>query len=90
MDGLGPEVEVGQRYESIGVYRRRVWEVQEVYLASHNVAHARLRDVRDSVTQCTLAPEALLDRTRFKALGRHQVAPPSRYASRSQSRHRST
>ena len=66
MEPLG--IEVGQRFESLGTYQRRVWEVEDVYAAAHNVLHAKLRDVKDSHTYRTLAPEALLDRTRFRLI----------------------
>ena len=66
MDTLA--IEVGQRFESLGTYQRRIWEVEDVYAAAHNVVHAKLRDVKDNHTYRTLAPEALLDETRFRAI----------------------
>lgn len=61
-------VEVGQRFQAVGTYESRVWEVEDIYTAAHNVVHAKLRDVGDIATYRTLAPEALLDTSRFRAL----------------------
>lgn len=63
-----PTVEVGQRFESLGPYQRHVWEVEDVYRGANNLMHAKLRDVTDGATYRTLAPEVLLDETRFRPL----------------------
>ena len=63
-------VHVGQRFETVGVWRR-TWEVEAVYLAANNIAHAKLRDIRDHETKCTLSPSALLDAHRFRRLEAH-------------------
>lgn len=62
------EIEIGQRFESLGIYKRRVWEVVDIYATPNRVAHAKLRDARDQVTVCTLAVVVLLDADRFRAL----------------------
>ena len=59
-------IAVGQRFRAVGTYEKRIWEVQDIYLAAHDVVHAKLRDVDDISTFRTLAPEALLDKSRFK------------------------
>jgi hypothetical protein len=63
-----PGVEVGQRFQSVGTYQSRVWEVEDIYVAAHDVVHAKLRDVGDVATYRTIAPEALLDLSRFRPL----------------------
>lgn len=62
------KVEIGQRFESLGIYKRRVWEVVDIYATPNRVAHAKLSDVQDQVTVCTLAVVALLDADRFRAV----------------------
>ena len=59
-------IEVGQRFESQGLWRR-TWQVEQVYTAPpHDIRHVKLRDVGDRFSVRTLAPGALLDRKRFR------------------------
>lgn len=69
------KLEIGQRFESLGIYKRRVWEVVDIYATPNRVAHAKLRDVQDRATVCTLAIMALLDTDRFRAVDRDEAAP---------------
>ncbi len=61
-----PGIAVGQRFESLGPFQRHVWEVEDIYRGANNLVHAKLRDLTDGATYRTLAPEALLDQTRFR------------------------
>lgn len=63
-----PTIEVGQRFESLGPFQRHIWEVEDIYRGANNLVHAKLRDLTDGATYRTLAPEALLDETRFRPI----------------------
>lgn len=67
-------IEVGQRFERLGRWRR-TWEVEAVLEGAGRVANVVLRDVADPVNKCTLAPQALLDTSRFRSAGRGQPQP---------------
>ena len=63
-----PTIEVGQRFESLGPFQRHVWEVEDIYRGANDLVHAKLRDLTDGATYRTLAPEVLLDETRFRPI----------------------
>ncbi len=78
-------VEVGQRFERLGRWRR-IWEVEAIIQGPGQVANVVLHDVSDPANKCTLAPPALLDPSRFRLVGRSEPGPiarPVRHRARS-------
>ena len=67
-------IEVGQRFERLGRWRR-TWVVEAILDGAGPMTNVVLRDVADPANKCTLAPQALLDRSRFRAVGREEPAP---------------
>lgn len=63
-----PTIAVGQRFESLSPFQRHVWEVEDIYRGANDLVHAKLRDLTDGATYRTLAPEVLLDQTRFRPI----------------------
>jgi len=72
-----PGIEVGQRFESQGLWRR-TWQVEQVYSSAHDIRHVMLRDVGDRLSVRTLAPGALLDRKRFRPVSGCGPRPQAR------------
>ena len=69
-------IEVGQRFERLGRWRR-TWVVEAVIEGAGPTANVVLRDAADPANKCTLAPQALLDPSRFRAVGREEPGAPA-------------
>ncbi|MGP1395307.1 MAG: hypothetical protein ACTS3R_07330 [Inquilinaceae bacterium] len=59
------EITPGQKYRSADG-NEIVWEIEGVYTDTANLAHARLRNVRDPYDKRSLACSVLLDTSRFR------------------------
>lgn len=70
-------VEVGQRFERLGRWRR-IWEVESIIQGAGRITNVVLRDLADPANKCTLGPQVLLDSSRFRPVGQGTAQPCAR------------